>query len=176
MVFTALSYREMSRAFPVAGSVYAYAGRGINPSAGFLAGWAILLDYLLVPTLCYVAGAAALHAVLPQIPQSLWVVRSCVQHRGQHARHRDDRPGEQAVSLGELIVLAAFVALGVAAVMHGVNGAHWSLTPFFSPRSFQVSIMFSALSVAVLSFLGFDAISTLAEEAKGGIKVSAARQ
>ena len=33
MLFTALSYREMSRAFPVAGSVYAYAGRGITPSA-----------------------------------------------------------------------------------------------------------------------------------------------
>src|SRR5678810_838999 len=65
MVFTALSYREMSRAFPIAGSVYAYAGRGLSPTAGFLAGWAILLDYLLVPTLCYVVGAAALRAVMP---------------------------------------------------------------------------------------------------------------
>src|SRR5436190_19684348 len=74
MVFTALSYREMSGAFPVAGSVYAYAGRGIHPAAGFLAGWAILLDYLLIPTLCYVAGAAAMAAVLPSIPQSAWVV------------------------------------------------------------------------------------------------------
>src|ERR1700743_3357045 len=59
MLFTALSYREMSRAFPVAGSVYAYAGRGIAPWVGFLAGWAILLDYLLVPPLLYVTGAAA---------------------------------------------------------------------------------------------------------------------
>src|SRR4051812_4830634 len=46
MIFTALSYREMSRAFPISGSVYAYAGRGLHPAAGFLAGWAILLDYL----------------------------------------------------------------------------------------------------------------------------------
>ena len=68
MIFTALSYRSMSEAFPVAGSVYAYAGRGLHPSAGFLAGWAILLDYLLVPTLCYVVGAVAIHTVLPAIP------------------------------------------------------------------------------------------------------------
>ena len=52
MVFTALSYREMSESFPVAGSVYAYVGRGLHPAAGFLAGWAILLDYLLIPPSC----------------------------------------------------------------------------------------------------------------------------
>src|SRR5215213_10601776 len=74
MVFTALSYREMSQSFPVAGSVYAYVGRGIHPAAGFLAGWAILLDYLLIPSLCYVAGAAAMHSVMPQVPQALWVI------------------------------------------------------------------------------------------------------
>jgi amino acid transporter len=60
MIFTALSYREMSRAFPIAGSVYSYVSHGINSSVGFFAGWAILLDYLLVPTLLYVVGAAAL--------------------------------------------------------------------------------------------------------------------
>src|SRR3984885_10769134 len=43
MLFTALSYREMSRAFPVAGSVYSYAGRSIGPNVGFIAGWALLL-------------------------------------------------------------------------------------------------------------------------------------
>jgi len=60
MVFTAISYREMSLAFPIAGSVYSYAGRGLHPSAGFLAGWAVLLDYLLLPTLAYVVSAAAM--------------------------------------------------------------------------------------------------------------------
>ncbi|HEY6827301.1 MAG TPA: APC family permease, partial [Gemmatimonadaceae bacterium] len=57
------------------------------------------------------------------------------------------------------------------AVSQGVNGAHWSLRPFFDASVFHPSVIFSALSVAVLSFLGFDAISTLAEEAKGGVKV-----
>src|SRR2546430_13173362 len=74
MLFTALSYREMSRAFPVAGSVYSYAGRGIGNPAGFIAGWAILLDYLLVPTLLYVTGAVALANVIPSVPQQVWVI------------------------------------------------------------------------------------------------------
>src|SRR5271155_3929237 len=73
MVFTALSYMTMSAAFPVAGSVYAYAGKGISESAGFLAGWALLLDYLLLPSLIYVICAVAIHAVMPWLPKPLLV-------------------------------------------------------------------------------------------------------
>ena len=172
MVFTAMSYRSMSEAFPVAGSVYAYAGRGLHPSAGFLAGWAILLDYLLVPTLCYVVGAVAMHAVLPLIPEPFWIIgflvfNTVINMLGIETTARASR----IFLLGELIVLALFVILGAIAISRGVNGSHWSLRPFFNPSEFHFNIIFSALSVAVLSFLGFDAISTLAEEAKGGTRV-----
>lgn len=172
MVFTALSYREMSRAFPIAGSVYAYAGRGLHPSAGFLAGWAILLDYLLIPTLCYVAGAAAMRSILPQIPQPLWIVGFVVFNTAVNMFGIETTARASMIFLiAELIVLALFVALGAAAVSRGVNGAHWSLAPFFAPKVFHLQLVFSALSVAVLSFLGFDAISTLAEEARGGARM-----
>jgi amino acid transporter len=172
MVFTALSYREMSEAFPVAGSVYAYAGRGINPAAGFLAGWAILLDYLLIPTLCYVAGAAAMRSVLPSIPQSAWIIAFVVFNTAVNVRGIETTARASMIFLvGELIVLALFVALGAVAVSSGVNGAHWNLRPFFDPAVFHADLIFGALSVAVLSFLGFDAISTLAEETKGGVRV-----
>src|SRR6185436_19808253 len=65
-------------------------------------------------------------------------------------------------------VLAAFLVFGIVAVQRGVNGAHWSTAPLFDPAAFDVTFVFRALSVAVLAFLGFDAISTLTEEAKGG--------
>ena len=172
MMFTALSYREMSRAFPIAGSVYAYAGRGISPTAGFLAGWAILLDYLLIPTLCYVIGAAAMRSIVPQIPQPLWVIGFVVFNTAINLRGIETTARASKIFLaGELIVLAVFVVLGAIAVTRGVNGAHWSIAPFFAPQVFHIGLIFSALSVAVLSFLGFDAISTLAEEAKGGVRV-----
>ncbi|MEO7366428.1 MAG: APC family permease [Gemmatimonadaceae bacterium] len=172
MVFTALSYREMSRAFPIAGSVYAYAGRGISPTAGFLAGWAILLDYLLIPTLCYVVGAAALRSVVPQIPQAAWVIGFVVFNTAINLLGIETTARASRIFLvGELIVLALFVVFGAIAVSRGVNGAHWTIAPFFTPKVFHIELIFSALSVAVLSFLGFDAISTLAEEAKGGARV-----
>lgn len=171
MVFTALSYREMARVFPIAGSVYAYAGRGLSPAAGFLAGWAILLDYLLVPTLCYVVGAAALHAVVPAIPQSAWVIafiafNTVVNVRGIETTAR----ASLLFLIAELVVLALFVLLGAIAIARGVHAAHWSLRPFYDPRAFHPALIFGALSIAVLSFLGFDAISTLAEEARGGAR------
>jgi len=172
MVFTALSYREMSASFPVAGSVYAYVGRGLHPAAGFLAGWAILLDYLLIPSLCYVAGAAAMHSVLPQVPQSLWIVAFIAFNTTINLLGIETTARASMIFLvGELVVLGAFVVLGVIAVSRGVGGAHWSLLPFYNPQEFHPGLIFSALSVAVLSFLGFDAISTLAEETKGGARV-----
>lgn len=172
MVFTALSYREMSRAFPIAGSVYSYAGRGIAGWVGFIAGWAILLDYLLVPTLLYVTGAVALETIVPGVPQWLWIVifvviNTAVNLIGIETTARANK----YFLLGELIVLAIFVVAAIVAVTQGTNGAHWSITPFFNAREFSPALVFAALSVAVLSFLGFDAISTLSEEVQGGPRV-----
>ncbi|WP_329521305.1 APC family permease [Spirillospora sp. NBC_01491] len=169
MLFTALSYREMSRAFPIAGSVYAYAGRGINPKVGFLAGWAILLDYLLIPTLLYVMSAAALTSLVPAVPQWAWVivfvlVNTVINFTGIESTARLNR----IFLCGELVVLALFVGFGLAAVVNGENGAHFSLDPLLKPEVLTPGLIFGALSIAVLSFLGFDGISTLSEEVRDG--------
>jgi len=169
MVFTAISYREMATAFPIAGSVYSYAGRALHPSAGFLAGWAVLLDYLLLPTLAYVVSAAAMRAIVPSIPQSAWVILFIIVNTTINLLGIETTARASKICLAvQLVVIAAFVVVGTIAIASGVNGAHWSLAPFWNPGAFQVSFVFNALSVAVLSFLGFDAISTLAEEAHGG--------
>src|SRR4029077_1695384 len=52
--FTAVSYGQMAAAFPEAGSTYAYASKAIHPIAGYLAGWIIILDYILMPMLCVI--------------------------------------------------------------------------------------------------------------------------
>lgn len=172
MIFTAISYREMSRAFPVAGSVYAYAGRGLGAPVGFLAGWGILLDYLLIPTLLYVTGAAALAAIVPVVPQWLWVVFFVLVNTVVNLAGIETTALVNKIFLaGECLVLALFLVLGVVALANGVNGAHWSWDPVYNPKVFQTGLVFTALSVAALSFLGFDAISTLAEEVKGGAKI-----
>jgi len=169
MAFTALSYMAMSRAFPIAGSVYTYAARSLGPLAGFVSGWAILLDYLLIPTLTYVACAIALHTTLPAVPKPVWVVSlltiaTLVNYFGIETTARMN-----IVMLAlQLVILAAFMVVGVYALVHHVAGAHLSLAPFYNPARLTPHLIFGALSLAVLSFLGFDAISTLAEETRGG--------
>jgi amino acid transporter len=169
MLFTALSYREMSRAFPIAGSVYSYAGRGINDNVGFLAGWAILLDYLLIPTLLYVISAVALTTFVPGVPQWAWVVafvliNTVVNYLGIETTARLNR----IFLFAQLVVLALFVGFGIAAIVAGKNGAHFSFAPLLKPHLVTPGLIFGALSIAVLSFLGFDGISTLSEEVKDG--------
>ena len=171
MLFTARSYVVMSAAFPVAGSVYAYAGRGIGESAGFLAGWALLLDYLLLPTLIYVICAVSIHAVIPAAPKPLLValflgINTAVNIIGIESTAKLSI----ALLAMQLLLLGAFLALCVIGLAHGVNGAHLTLAPLYDPAKMTPSLIFGALSLAALSFLGFDAISTLTEEAKGGAR------
>jgi amino acid transporter len=169
MLFTARSYMSMSRAFPVAGSVYAYAAHSLGPLAGFFAGWAILLDYLLMPALFYVAGAIALHSAVPAIPEWIWVTAqilfaTIVNYFGIETTARTN----SFLFVIAMVVLMTFIAFAVFAVAHHVDGAQFSTQPLFDRARFTPGLIFSALSLAVLSFLGFDAISTLSEESRSG--------
>jgi amino acid transporter len=65
--------------------------------------------------------------------------------------------------VGELIVLAIFLVIGVVALANG-EGRGFDFTPIYNSDTFSLELVFGAVSIAVLSFLGFDGISTLAEE------------
>lgn len=171
MIFTALSYARMSEAFPMAGSVYSYAGKGINEYVGFIAGWAILLDYILVPALLYVVSATALTGMWPAVPGWIWLVlfiaiNTVINYFGIEFTARTNK----IFLLFELAVLIIFLVVGVTAIAKGVNGATFSFDPLYNPDTFSMSVVMGAVSIAVLSFLGFDAISTLSEESTGGPK------
>ncbi|HEX3012087.1 MAG TPA: APC family permease [Syntrophomonadaceae bacterium] len=172
MIFTAYSYARMSEAFPMAGSVYTYAARGINETVGFFAGWAILMDYILVPALLYVVAGAALNAIVHSIPVFVWALFFILINTVVNVRGIELTAGFNKIMLIlELIVFLIFVIIGVIAISHGVNGAHFTFKPFYDPANFSMSMVMGAVSIAVLSFLGFDGISTLSEETKGGNKV-----
>ncbi|GAA4565244.1 APC family permease [Planotetraspora kaengkrachanensis] len=166
MAFTALSYSEMAKAFPMAGSVYTYAGRGIAAPVGFLAGWVILLDYVLVPALLYLIASAAMASFVPAIPIWAWligfiVLNTVVNYLGIEMTARLNK----IMLVAELIVLAIFLVIGVVALAQG-KGHGGAFTPLFDSSTFSSSLVFGAVSVAVLSFLGFDGISMLAEESR----------
>ena len=164
MAFTAASYAQMSRAFPMAGSVYTYAGRGIAQPVGFLAGWMILLDYVLVPGLLYLIASVAMNSILPSVPIWLWLVafvvlNTVVNYLGIEFTARINK----IMLIGELIVLAIFLIIGVIALASG-EGRGFDFSPVYNSDTFSLELIFGAVSIAVLSFLGFDGISTLAEE------------
>jgi amino acid transporter len=164
MAFTAVSYSQMARAFPMAGSVYTYAGRGIGQPVGFLGGWMILLDYVLVPALLYLIAAVAINSIWTTIPVWVWLVvfvvlNTVVNYLGIEFTARVNK----LMLLGELVVLAIFLVIAVVALAQG-EGRGFEFSPIYNSDTFSLELVLGAVSIAVLSFLGFDGISTLAEE------------
>jgi amino acid transporter len=169
MVFIALSYMAMAKAFPIAGSVYCYAARSLGPTVGFFAGWAILLDYLLIPTLCYVVPAIAIAAVFPSVSKPLCVMAMVAITTVTNYLGIETTARVSFVLLAfQLVLIALFCLAGVNALGNHLEGAHLSFAPFYNPAQVTPALIFGALSLAVLSFLGFDAISTLSEESREG--------
>ncbi len=168
MLFTALSYASMSRAFPLAGSVYAYVQRGLHETAGFLAGWLILLDYILVPALLYLFSALALQPLLPAVPAWAWLVGFVGLNAAANVLGVRVTARLYKVLLAlELLTLALFVVFGAIALYKGEGAGRLTLAPLYDPQRFSLTTVAGATSIAVLSFLGFDGISTLSEESTG---------
>jgi len=166
MMFTALSYAQMSRAFPMAGSVYTYAGRGIAAPVGFLSGWMILLDYVLVPSLLYLIAAIAMNSLISAIPVWIWLIGFVLLNTAVNYMGIEMTAKVNMVMLAaELVVLAIFLVIGIVALAQG-KGHGFDFSPVYNSSTFSWSLVFGAVSIAVLSFLGFDGISTLAEENK----------
>lgn len=167
MCFSAVSYAEMAKVFPVAGSVYSYVRFGAGEFLGFMSGWAILLDYLLLPGLTFIFAAAAMHILVPAVPQWVWIAVFVLVATLTNLRGVTFASWTNLASLYvQLAVLAVFVVATVAALWHGSTPL--SLDPLVGSDGFSMQRIFAAIPIAALSYLGFDAISTLNEEAKGG--------
>ncbi|MGW2919383.1 APC family permease [Streptomyces angustmyceticus] len=167
MACTAYSYAQMVRVAPRAGAVYTYARVGLGEGAGFVAGWMAMLDYLLVPAVAYLFSGIALHALVPSVHPWVWTalavaVTTLLNLWGVRTAARVGF----AVLAMEIVVLAVFVVSAV--VVLAVHGAPrgWA-EPLTGAGGFSVRAVLSAVSVAVLSYLGFDAIASFAEEAGG---------
>ena len=168
MAFTALSYAQMSRQVPHAGSVYAYASIGIGRPAGFAAGWLAMLDYLLIPAVGYLFCGIALHSLVPSVPAWVFtavafVATTVLNLTGVHLAARVGF----VVLVVEITLLALFVVAAlVVLIVHG-PARPW-LSPAIGVGGTTTAAVMGAVSVAVLSFLGFDAIASFAEENTGG--------
>jgi putrescine importer len=167
MLITAISYGRMGALYPRAGSAYTYVGRGLNPHLGFLAGWAMILDYLLQPLINTVWISTALHErYVPQIPYIAWAaiiagIMTVLNLAGIRSSARANKVLLAAMS----VVVGAFVVLAVRFLFHG-EGWHglFSIQPLYDPRTFNSRRILTATSFAALTYIGFDGVTTLAED------------
>ncbi|MCB5181114.1 APC family permease [Streptomyces antimicrobicus] len=170
MACTAFSYAQMVRVAPQAGSVFAYARKGLGEGAGLIAGWMAMLDYLLIPAVAYLFSGIALNALVPEVAAWVWtalavLVTTLLNLWGVRAAAR---VGFAVLAL-EIVVLVVFVVSAVVVLVRDGAQRGW-LSPLTGDGSpgFSVAAVLGAVSVAVLSYLGFDAIASFAEEVTGG--------
>jgi putrescine importer len=165
MLFTAFSYGEMAGEFPEAGSTYSYTRHGLNSHLGMLAGWTILLDYVLMPALSYVVIAVFGSQLLPGVPYWVWVAVPLLAITIINILGVKQMAGTTVVLLVlQFGVLAYFFIMAIKGISNGI-GQGFTLRPFFS-ENFHLGAVIAGTSIACFSFLGFDAVSTLAEETR----------
>ncbi|MDQ0406104.1 APC family permease [Streptomyces sp. NPDC000349] len=171
MAFTAFSYAQMVRVVPQAGSVFAYARVGLGNGAGFIAGWMAMLDYVLIPAVAYLFSGIAMEALVPEVSRWVWtaiavIVTTLLNLWGVRAAAR---VGFLVLAM-EIVVLVVFVVAAIVVLARDGAARDW-LSPLSgdgTQGAFALSAVVGAVSVAVLSYLGFDAIATFAEEVTGG--------
>jgi amino acid transporter len=166
MLFTAVSYGRMARVYPSAGSAYTYVGKEIHPLAGYVVGWAMLMDYMLNPIICAIWCSAAAQNILPQIPYAAWVVAFVLVFTGLNLRGvQTSGRVNSLLALGMSIVVVIFIADAIRylALVAKPVGGQW-LLPFYDPATFAPGRLFHGASIAVLTYIGFDGISTMSEE------------
>jgi putrescine importer len=167
MLFTGISYGRMARAYPSAGSAFTYVAQEINPAVGYVTGWSMVMDYMLNPLICTIWCAGQAHQFAPGVASWMWkiffgVVFTLLNIRGIKTSARINTV--MAILMGMVVVV---VVIAAARYIFGApHDASYFTTPFYDPHTFSWGGVFGCTSIAVLTYIGFDGISTLSEEAE----------
>jgi amino acid transporter len=168
MLFTAISYGRMARAYPSAGSAFTYVGQEINPALGYVTGWSMVMDYMLNPMICIIWISQQAHVFAPGVSYAAWAVFFAavftflnIQGVKTSARVNAGLAAGMGVVIAIFFVAAARYIFG-----HPHNGAALFTQPFYDPALWNTRAVLGGTSVAVLTYIGFDGISTLSEEAE----------
>jgi putrescine importer len=166
MFFTAISYGKMARVYPSAGSAYTYVGQEIHAGLGYLTGWAMVMDYILNPLICTIICAKLTQNILPEAPY--WVL--AVFYAGfftflNLGGVKTSARINEVLAAGMTIVVVIFFAFVIRFVWgYHERGVHFFTEPFYNPSTFSFAGVGRGTSIAVLTYIGFDGISTFSEE------------
>lgn len=167
MLFTGISYGRMARAYPSAGSAFTYVAQEIHPGLGYVTGWSMVMDYILNPLICTIWCAQQAHDFAPHVPVWGWKIFfalafTLLNIRGVKTSARINTG--MAVGMG-VVIAVIFVAAARYILGHPHDDPGFFTRPFYDPQTFNYKALFGCTSIAVLTYIGFDGISTLSEEA-----------
>jgi amino acid transporter len=165
MLLTAVSYGRMARAYPSAGSAFTYVGREIHPVLGYATGWSMAMDYMLNPLICTIWCSKAAGNIVPEIPYAVWAVFFAALFTGLNLRGiRASARTNTVLAAGMGVVIVIFVAAALRYIFGAPRPEGYFTLPFYNPETFSSAAVFTGTSIAVLTYIGFDGISTLSEE------------
>src|SRR5580704_6885048 len=168
MLFTAISYGRMARVYPSAGSAFTYVGQEINPALGYVTGWSMVMDYMLNPIICTIWCSQQAHVFAPGVPYAVWavffaLVFTLLNIQGVKTSARVN----SALAAGMGVVIAIFFVVAARYIFgHPHDSAGFYTRPFYDPTMWNTKAVLGGTSIAVLTYIGFDGISTLSEEAE----------
>ncbi len=167
VLFSVFSFGIMIQHFPSSGSIFTYVSHVFGKLPGFIAGWLMLLQYLVSPAMVYLIAAIAIHSMLPDVPIlglcfGFLIIVAIVSLIGM----KTAMVVNKIALVAQLVILALFVVFGVMFIIEHPDQANFSLTNVFDPAKFKLGGTMSAVSLAVMSYVGFGAIATLTQEAK----------
>lgn len=165
MLFTAGSYSAMVRRYPVAGSAYTYSQQSFGGAVGFLTGWVMLLDYLFIPMINFMLIGIYLNTQFPAVPAWVFTLAALLlvllfNVLGITLVNKINT----AIIALSVILVVLFMVLAFKYAFGGDQSV--SLVDPFTFGEGGIGAVASGAAILALSFLGFDAVSTLSEEAK----------
>jgi putrescine importer len=164
MLFTAISYGRMARIYPSAGSAYTYVGQEMHSALGYVVGWGMVMDYLINPLICTAFCAQAAMNILPGLSFYVWIVFFAAFFTWTNLRGiKTSARMNEALCAGMVVVVVLFLVAVVRAVWGVQHDPGYFTHPFYESGSFHPSSIFAGTSVAVLTYIGFDAVSTFSE-------------
>lgn len=168
MLFTAISYGRMARIYPSAGSAFTYVGQEINPTLGYVTGWSMVMDYMLNPIICIIWISQQATVFAPRVPYWTWVLFFAFLFTGLNILGiRTSARINAALATGMGVVIAIFFVAAARYIFgHAHTAAGFFTRPFYDPATFNRGAVLGGTSIAVLTYIGFDGISTLSEEAE----------
>jgi len=168
MLFTSVSYGRMARAYPQGGSAFMYVSRELHPSLGYMTGWCMAMDYILNPLICTIWCSKAAENFLPGVPYIAWAIFFAAMFTLLNLNGVETSARINAMMAAALGVVIVLVVIAIARYL--LHLPHQPISfftlPFYDRSTFTSSALFRGTSIAVLTYIGFDGISTLTDEAK----------